>query len=191
MGRKRSSLRRPNFDACISMIRIFFYPDSRRYVLFTESSLEHMYDHMQHWPWQKEAGGEIFSAEPDAAGLIITAATGPNPKDRRSRHSWNPDTAAADRDRQIEYALDRHAVGLWHTHPEASPSPSLQDRETTGEYLNAFLGQRSRYLMVIVGNRGMPPSMTVWSCASASGVRWEALTEVPEADHSMLQKQIR
>lgn len=172
------------------MIRIFFYPDSRRYVLFTESALEHIYGHMQRWPWQKEAGGEIFSAEPDAAGLIITVATGPSAEDRRSRHSWNPDTAAADRDRQMEYALGRHAVGLWHTHPEASPSPSSQDRETTREYLEAFQGQRSRYLMVIVGNQGKPPSMTVWSCTDESGVRWEALTEMQEADHPMLQRQI-
>lgn len=172
------------------MIRIFFYPDLRRYVLFTDSALEHMYGHVQRCPWQKEAGGEIFSAEPDAAGLIITAATGPNAEDHRSRLSWNPATAAADRDRQMEYALGRHAVGLWHTHPEASPSPSSQDRETTGEYLEAFLGQRSRYLMVIVGNQGKPPSMTVWSCAGASGARWEALTEMPEADRSVLQRQV-
>lgn len=160
------------------MIRIFFYPDSRRYVLFTASALEHMYSHVQRRPWQREAGGEIFSVEPDATGLIVTAATGPNTEDRRSRYRWNPDTAAADRDRQIEYALGRHAVGLWHTHPEASPSPSSQDRETTGEYLEAFLGQRSRYLMVIVGNKGKPPAMTVWSCASTTGVRWQVLTEM-------------
>lgn len=162
------------------MIRIFLYPDLRRYVLFTESALEHMYGHMQRWPWQKEAGGEIFSAEPDAAGLIITSAAGPNPEDHRSRHGWNPDIAAEDHVRQMEFVLGRHAVGLWHTHPEASPSTSSRDCETTGQYLEAFSGQRSRYLMVIVGNRGKVPSMTVLSCTGANRTRWEALTEMPE-----------
>ncbi|TBW36217.1 hypothetical protein E0E54_10070 [Azotobacter chroococcum] len=144
------------------MIRIFFYPDSTRYVLFTEQALAHMYAHAQRWPWQKEAGGEIFSAAPDAAGLVISSAAGPSPLDRRSRYAWNPDTTAADLDRQAEFALDRHAVGLWHTHPVPSPSPSALDRHTTLEYLEAFQGDRSRYLMVIIGNRGTPPAMGVW-----------------------------
>ena len=35
----------------------------------------------------REAGGELFANDPDAAGLVITTATGPNPRDRRSRCS--------------------------------------------------------------------------------------------------------
>lgn len=89
------------------MIRIFFYPDSTRYVLFTEQALAHMYAHAQRRPWQKEAGGEIFSTEPDATGLVISTAAGPNPRDRRSHCSWNPDTTASDRNRQSEFALGR------------------------------------------------------------------------------------
>lgn len=159
------------------MIRIFFYPDSTRYVLITEQALAHMYAHVQRWPWQKEAGGEIFSSAADATGLVVSAAAGPNPRDHRSRHAWNPDTEAADRDRQAEFALGRHAVGLWHTHPEPSPSPSALDRQTTLEYLEAFQGDRSRYLMVIVGNRGNPPAMGVWAAAPERHNGWFKLSE--------------
>lgn len=166
------------------MIRIFFYPDSKRYVLFAEHALEHMYAHAQRRPWQKEAGGEIFSAAPDASGLIITTVAGPNVGDRRSRYGWNPDTAASDLNRQAEFALGRHAVGLWHTHPEASPSMSSQDRETTHQYLDAFLGQRSQYLMVIIGNSGKPPAMRVWAYV-AEACRWETLQEMPVIEYLM------
>ncbi len=164
------------------MIRIFSYPNSTRYVLFTTRALEHMYAHAQRLPWQTEAGGEIFSAEPDASGLIIANATGPNPRDRRSRRGWNPDTTAADVDRHNEFVRGRHAVGLWHTHPESCPSPSSQDRGTTRAYLESFQGQRSRYLMVIIGNRDKPPVMGVWVFTGGAAGRWEELREIPAHD---------
>ncbi len=164
------------------MIRIFFYPDSTRYILFTEPVLAHMYAHAQRRSWQKEAGGEIFSAAPDAAGLIISSAAGPNPRDHRRRCAWNPDTAAADMNRQAEFARGRHAVGLWHTHPEPSPAPSSLDRETTLEYLEAFQGDRSRYLMVIIGNRGSPPTMGVWVSTTERDGGWLMLSESTARD---------
>ena len=159
------------------MIRIFFYPDSTRYILLTESALVHMYGHAQRWPWQKEAGGEIFSAAPDAAGLIVSSATGPSPGDRRSRHAWNPNIASSDKNRQTEFAAGRHAVGLWHTHPQQSPSPSSLDHSTTLEYLDAFRGERSRYLMIIIGNHGTPPSMGVWVASPEQRDGWIKLCE--------------
>lgn len=121
-----------------------------------------MYSKVQRRLWHKEAGGEIFTHDVEASGLIITAASGPNSGDVRRRNSWNPDTEAADQDRQKQFLLGRHAIGLWHTHPESSPIPSLQDRRTTMEYLKAFKGERPQYLMVILGNLGNPPNITVW-----------------------------
>lgn len=160
-------------------IRLFFYPDFTRYVLFTADALTHMYGHIQCRPWHKEAGGELFANDPNAAGLVVTAAVGPNPGDRRSRRSWNPDTEAANLDRQQQYVLGRHAVGLWHTHPELSPSPSGLDQRTTGDYLAAFHGERARYLMVILGNRGIPTNMTVWVASRESRNTWTELAEAP------------
>ncbi|WP_240794561.1 Mov34/MPN/PAD-1 family protein [Azoarcus sp. DD4] len=167
------------------MIRIFFYPDSTRYVLFTEQVLAHMYVHAQRRPWQKEAGGEIFSAAPNATGLVISAAAGPHPRDHRRRHGWIPDAAAADRARHAAFSLGKHAVGLWHTHPEPRPSPSGLDRQTTHEYLETFQDQRSRYLLVIIGNRGTPVSMGVWAASAERQGVWLELTE-SAASHASL-----
>lgn len=152
--------------------RIFFHPDFRRYVLFTADALNHMYAHVQRKWWQKEAGGEIYTADPDSHGFIITAATGPNPRDSRGRHSFNPDTVTATHDRERQFAQGRHAIGLWHTHPETWPSPSEKDRQTTDDYLKAFQNQRDRYLTVILGNQGDTPNMTVWSSGLNEWCRW-------------------
>lgn len=173
------------------MIRIFSYTNSTRYVLFTTQALEHMYAHSQLRPWQPEAGGEIFSAEPHASGLVITSATGPNPSDHRTRRGWNPDTPAADMNRRNEFARGRHAVGLWHTHPEPHPSPSSLDQETTREYLKSFHDQRSRYFMVIIGNRGNPPAMGVWVLSEHAAGRWEKLREMRAPDVLPLESVVR
>ncbi|TVT73195.1 MAG: hypothetical protein FHP92_14720 [Denitromonas halophila] len=145
-----------------------------------------MYDHAQRRPWQKEAGGEIFSATPNASGLVISAAAGPHPRDHRRRRGWIPDIAEADGARHAAFALGKHAVGLWHTHPEPWPCPSGQDRKTTHEYLETFQDQRSRYLLVIIGNRGSPVSMAVWAASAEHQDAWLELAE-SVASHASLE----
>lgn len=151
-------------------------PGSAHYALFTQPVLDHMYSHAQRKWWQKEAGGEIFSRVPYSTGLVIDSVAGPNPKDRRSRYGWNPDCRSADTDRLNQFQLGLHAVGLWHTHPEPEPKPSAQDCKTTFEYLDSFNKTRSRYLMVIIGNRGAPPAMSVWIALDGEG-SWVQLQE--------------
>jgi integrative and conjugative element protein (TIGR02256 family) len=152
--------------------RIFFCPDFRRYALFRANVLNHMYAHAQRRWWYKEAGGEFYTMEPNTPGLIITAATGPNSGDCRRRHFFNPDIKATTRDRERLFAQGLHAVGLWHTHPEAWPAPSELDHRTAEEYLEAFQGDRAYYLLVILGNCGNPPNMGVWSAGHNERSRW-------------------
>jgi hypothetical protein len=68
-------------------------------------------------------------------------------------------------------------VGLWHTHPKNRPSPSGRDQKTTWEYLDAFQVDRSRYLMVIIGNRGSVSRMAVWVASGHSSREWIQLNE--------------
>lgn len=155
--------------------RIFFSHDKARYVLFTESVLQHMYGYAQRARHQTEAGGELFSPSPYSASLLVDAIAGPHPGDRRSRCACNPDVQATTQARNTQYACGRHAVGLWHTHPEARPSPSGRDRATTEDYLRAFNEDRERYLTVILGNRGDTPALTVWSAEKCGS--WQRWTE--------------
>lgn len=101
--------------------RTFFSPDKARYVLFTESVLQHMYGYAQRARHQAEAGGEIFSPLPYSAGLLVDAIAGPHPGDHRSRNACNPDVQATTQARNIQYEHGRHAIGLWHT---PSPGPA-------------------------------------------------------------------
>ncbi|WP_374703326.1 Mov34/MPN/PAD-1 family protein [Cupriavidus pauculus] len=134
-----------------------------------------MYSYAQRGWRQTEAGGEIYSPTPYSSSLLVDAITGPHTEDRRSRHSYNPDVEAATRARNTEFQRGRHAVGLWHTHPESRPTPSGRDRTTTEDYLGAFCEQRERYLSVIIGNRGETPAMTVWS--AEKGGNWQCWDE--------------
>jgi len=134
-----------------------------------------MYGHAQRAWCQAEAGGELFSPSPCSSSLLVDAISGPHHKDRRKRHSYNPNVEAATRARHTEYERGRHAIGLWHTHPERHPSPSGADRKTTEDYLRAFGDDRERYLTVILGNRGEAPAMTVWSAEKCGS--WQCWVE--------------
>ncbi|MDN7894378.1 Mov34/MPN/PAD-1 family protein [Burkholderia cepacia] len=135
-----------------------------------------MYARVQRHRRSKEAGGELFSVAPESGSLVIDVATGPHPSDCRGRYSFQPDVEAATAERLAQFARNRHVVGLWHTHPEPFPSPSGRDRETTAKYYAGLADERDRYLMVILGDRGDPPVMTVWVLDAVS---WNQWSEVP------------
>lgn len=158
--------------------RSFRLPDDRGIIKFSAAVLTHMYCYAQNNFWKTEAGGQLFSKTPECESVLIDLATGPYPSDRRSRYGFRPDLNAANRDREENFKLDYHAVGLWHTHPESIPSPSPTDRTTACEYLHAFNGEMDGFLLVILGNRGSPLNICVWLASTAPGKPWLKLDEV-------------
>ncbi|MBX3133428.1 MAG: Mov34/MPN/PAD-1 family protein [Gemmatimonadaceae bacterium] len=81
-----------------------------------------------------ETGGVLVGfSDSRLDAFVVTAASGPGPKSRHTRHSFN-------RDREFCQAfLDRHAsasegcvdfLGEWHSHPEPDPHPSPTDAST-------------------------------------------------------------
>jgi integrative and conjugative element protein (TIGR02256 family) len=157
--------------------RSFFLPDKSGYVIFEPHVLEHMYKHVQRHFYQTEAGGQIFSAVPDDPAVIVKSITGPNPGDIRKRHGYVPHPKQATADRIMQLQQGTFPVGLWHTHPEAHPKPSGQDQQTTKEWLADFQGNMHGFLLVILGNKGAPPNITVWLATSAARENWIQLTE--------------
>lgn len=157
--------------------RSFFLPDKSGYVIFEPGELEHMYAHMQRWFYQKEAGGQIFSEAPEESAVIIKSITGPNLGDKRQRHGYVPDPKQATVDRLLQLQQGRYPVGLWHTHPEVHPEPSVLDQQTTKEWLSDFRGAMHGFLLVILGNKGDPPNMAVWLATLAVRENWIRLEE--------------
>ena len=157
--------------------RIFLLPENRGRVLFDDGVLRHMYKYAQTRFWHCEAGGQLFSETPHESSVVVSVVSGPHLRDSRSRHNFVPDLTSATRDRQSQFILGSHAVGLWHTHPEANPSPSNQDYDTTRKYLEAFDGMMNGFLLVILGNSGNPFNMMVWMATTNKVDSWVKLKE--------------
>jgi len=157
--------------------RLFYLPDGAGYVLFDELVLTHMYGYAQTRWLDREAGGQLFSHSPHDSAVIITHATGPHRSDVRRRHAFIPDPRRATADRHSHFAEGRHAVGLWHTHPEANPTPSEQDRITAMDYLDAFEGAMKGFLLVILGNQGCPLHLALWLARADHRSTWRKLAE--------------
>ena len=155
--------------------RIFWDFRHNRYVQFTGTVLRHMEKYQQKWWNWTEAGGELFSPQPDADGMTVTAIAGPSDQDLRRRYRFRQDVSAADIERERHAEQGLHAVGLWHTHPEKEPIPSKQDRETTEKYWSYFEGDRKRYFLIVVGYGCLPVPMSVWSYEGDIG--WTEWTE--------------
>lgn len=158
--------------------RTFILPDNRGHVLFVDKVLQQIYQHAQTRFWHREAGGQLFSMAPHKSSVMVSIATGPHPQDSRSRHHFSPDLLSATHDREIQFDLGSHAVGLWHTHPEVNPFPSNQDYNTTREYLEAFNGMMDGFLLVILGNAGNPLNMVVWMATMKPIGKWIQLEEI-------------
>lgn len=157
--------------------RSFLLPENLGRVVFKPDVLQHMYSQIQSNYWSREAGGQLFSPNPHELEVLITSASGSNSLDIRRRHGFNPNVAQAMLDREDQFSAGRHAVGLWHTHPEAIPFPSIADQKTAQNYLAAFEGIMTGFLLVILGNQGMPPNMAVWMAIS-HGARWMEIPEI-------------
>lgn len=158
--------------------RRFILPENRGKVVFTVGVLQHIYAHAQISFWSKEAGGQLFSHTPELAQVNISLATGPYPQDKRSRWHFDPDVNKATDDRHSQFAQGLHSVGLWHTHPEATPTPSASDRVTTQQYLDVFQGEMDSFLLVILGNKGKPPNLAVWIATISKEKSWLRLDEL-------------
>lgn len=141
--------------------RTFFSPDFCNYVLFPVDALQDMYVQAQRRPWSREAGGELYSCSPFDAGLVISSVTGPHADDIRRRGFFNPDHQRLTRERNAKFEEGQHVVGIWHTHPEACPTPSVMDERAACQYLASLEGDRARYLLVTLGNKGSPLGMAV------------------------------
>jgi integrative and conjugative element protein (TIGR02256 family) len=82
--------------------------------------------------------------------VVVTEATEPNPKDKRTRTSFVLDVATANQEIAERFRQGLQYLGDWHTHPEARPKPSSEDRTNAGRMFKTTFG-RPWFLMIIVG----------------------------------------
>ena len=134
--------------------------NQQAYILPNGSKIEFSANVIQHFkenvqlPQNKksrEAGGQLFSPNPNEAYVYINTITGPNISDKRSKYSWKPDTNIMSSDRDNFFKDGMFVVGLWHTHPERYPQSSSQDKVTCLKHLNLLDQSYQGILLITVG----------------------------------------
>lgn len=157
--------------------RYFILPNDAGLIHFSCDVLSHIYGFAQNSIMDKEAGGQLFSRNPDSSIVSITIATGPYKEDSRSRIQFNPNLKIANNDRELFFSKGYYAVGLWHTHAEAYPKPSHNDKVTTFEYLKAFNGELRGFIQAIIGNSNPRNSLSIWLASTDKKNNWVELKE--------------
>lgn len=131
---------------------LYILPDEKTKIVFSDEVLKHMLSFIQDKGHLPEAGGQLFSKNPDNERIVIDKITGPYPTDRRSRYSWVPDTKKMSDDRERLFHNGWYIVGLWHTHPELKPKSSLKDKITCEKHLQLLDSAYKGFLLITIGN---------------------------------------
>lgn len=137
---------------------------------FTEAVLDHFEAYRQLLSGSREAGGHLF-ARIEGSLIEIVHASGPEPKDLRSRLLFAFRKKAAQRIIDARFAKGEHYVGDWHTHPEDIPTPSGIDHATmVSRFIRSDHGLRSM-IFCIVGRKPFPEGLAVLVHNGELGVR--------------------
>lgn len=136
-------------------------PDAAWTLRFDEEALSTVLRHVQRGLWSKESVGQLYTYDLTGHEIVVARATVLTP----TRASWAKvrfDTAGAMRERALLFAQGLHCLGLWHTHPEARPIPSGEDRALAREHAIAARAQLTGLVFAILGTANLPRGFRVW-----------------------------
>ncbi|WP_439669194.1 Mov34/MPN/PAD-1 family protein [Cupriavidus necator] len=140
---------------------LFRLPRANWSLLFSDAALLTFDKHVQRRVWSKESVGQLFTRSLISDCIVVEVATVLKP----TWAVWSRvqfDTARAMAEREAMFKQGLHSVGLWHTHPEPVPHPSIEDRALAREHALAAQPQLTGLVFAIVGTKGMPQSLRVW-----------------------------
>lgn len=152
----------------------YVLPDNKTKIIFSQNVLEHMFSFVQDKVHLPEAGGQLFSKNPDDGNIIIDEITGPYPTDKRSRYNWIPDITKMSFDREQLFDKGLYIVGLWHTHPELTPHSSQKDKITCEKHLQLLDSVYRGFLLITIGN-GSPNPVLSTEYLERKGYKWHKL----------------
>jgi len=98
----------------------------------------------------KEKVGQLYSRDLTGNEIVVDRATVlPAIHARYADVHFDPEVAYRERLRLFEQGL--HCIGLWHSHPESRPSPSVMDLELAADYATASRPHLNGIVFAIVG----------------------------------------
>ncbi|MGF6414847.1 Mov34/MPN/PAD-1 family protein [Paraburkholderia sp. MM5482-R1] len=127
----------------------------------SETAIGTLLGHVQRSPSSKESVGQLFTKDLTSNPVVAEVATVLTP----TRAAWARVTFSTDRarnERESLFTNGLHCIGFWHTHPEPSPTPSMEDRRLARDHSLAAKPQLSGIVFVIVGNAPPPIGVRVW-----------------------------
>lgn len=128
---------------------------------FGEKLLRTLRSHVQHKSSSHESVGQLYSRDLTSDCIVVEEATVLTPTWAAwARVQFDPRRAATEREEKFKNGL--HCLGLWHTHPEALPTPSAEDKALAREHALFAKGQLTGLVFAIVGTRAMPAGLRVW-----------------------------
>lgn len=138
----------------------FILPGASWTVRFSEQAATLMNTHRQKRWHQRETVGQLFS--PDLTNPTIQvsdASVLKRVKASRTSVTFDPDEAAEQRSLKLVDGL--HCIGIWHTHPEITPTPSGTDERLAADHASAARSVLNGLCFVIVGTGTSPGSWYV------------------------------
>lgn len=128
---------------------------------FSPAAIEVLKSNVQRGSFSKESVGQLYSKDLTATNIEICHVTKLRPLLAGfTRVKFEPRVAMAERHAMLARGL--HCVGLWHTHPEPVPTPSLEDRILAKDHAVAAKPNLAGLVFAIVGHAQFPRGLKVW-----------------------------
>lgn len=137
-------------------MKLVFQVTASQRLIFVEAAVEQMLAHAQRRWWQSEAGGVLLGRHLlDSNDLVVDEVTTPQEQDRLSRFSFfrSRQHGVLAKKRWDATHSTMAYLGLWHTHPQADPTPSSIDRHDWEQAVAKDSFEGSRLFFPIVGTK--------------------------------------
>jgi len=119
-----------------------------------------MNSHRQKRWHQRETVGQLFSPDLTTPTIHVSEASVlTRVKASRTSVTFDPDEAAEQRGLKLGDGL--YCIGIWHTHPETTPTPSGTDERLAADHAGAARSVLNGLCFVIVGTGISPGSWYV------------------------------
>ena len=159
-------------------MKLVFRVTSKQRLIITEHAVEQLLAHAQRRFWYCEAGGVLLGRHLlDTEDVVVDEVTVPQSSDRRTRFSFfrSKMHEAIALERWQAEASTLAYLGLWHTHPEDSPTPRSIDRSDWKQAVSRDTFEGNRLFFPIVGTA----CIRVWTL-TRNGSYQELTEEVPQ-----------
>ncbi len=143
-------------------MKLVYRVTPRQRLIVVEHALKQMQAFTQHRCWHSEAGGVLLGRHLlDSHDVVVDEVSTPQNGDRRSRFGFfrSSKHERVARQRWMDENSTSAYLGLWHTHPERDPTPSVVDQHDWKQAIADDTYEGDRLFFPIVGTH----CMRVWT----------------------------